>query len=146
MSDETGLTEQEQWVEALLGRLHPTDDRAMRDKIIFQAGRASAGRVWMWRSMSGVLAMLFLCTSVIRTVTTPAESVNPTPQWTARDVESLPGRTSSNRTVMDDQAYIRVRSRVLTEGLDALPDMRQRREVASDSMSYGDALKRWMHM
>lgn len=142
MSDQTSLTQDEQQIETLLGALHPMRHGTQRDRLLFQAGRASAGHVRMWQGVSGVCAVLLLCSLVIRTETLPVRSEQSTPQWAAPTVQSVLDPVQVSHADLDNQAYIRVRSRVLQQGLDALPDMKRSQSQAS-ALQYGDALK-WM--
>ena len=142
MSHETSLTEQEQQVEAFLGRFQPMDAAQSRDKIMFEAGRISAGHVHLWQGVSGVFAMLLLFSLLIRLTPSPPEPTIMVPQF-ASNQWPMPKEAPMQRS-MDSQAYINVRQRVLRNGLDALPDTKGGRAVATDRMSYGDVLEKYM--
>ena len=86
--------------------------------------------------------MLLLCSLVIRTETLPVRSEQSIPQWAVQTVQSVPDQVQVSRADLDNQAYIRLRSRVLQQGLDALPDMKRSQSQVS-SLQYGEALK-WM--
>ena len=147
MSNPTRLTSQEQQVETLLGRLSPLQTGPARDRLMFQAGRASAGSVRRWQGISGVLTVLLFCSLTVGLwhptiqsdqthAPTPltTDSVHPM-AYTAQDIQPL-----------EEGAYIQVRSRVLAEGLDGLPDSKDRPAVATDYMSPRDTLKRLINM
>jgi len=63
---EEGLTPAEQELESVLGRLKPVANTLNRDELMFNAGRASAGRKQPWQVLSGVLMVLLLCSVLIR--------------------------------------------------------------------------------
>jgi hypothetical protein len=142
MSHETSLTREESQVEALLGQFQPLVNTQTRDRLMFKAGRASAGHVHLWQGVSGVFVMLLVCSLTIRMAPLKtAPSITTTPvasnQW------QMPPEASTPRP-MNPQAYINVRYRVLEQGLDALPDVRGGRAVAADRMGYGKVLRKYM--
>jgi hypothetical protein len=115
-----------------------------RDKLMFEAGRVSAGHVHLWQGVSGLCALLLVCSLIIRSTPPPPESKMTLPQL-ALNQPRMPQESPMQRS-MDAQAYIHVRHRVLEQGLDALPSARGGRAVAADRMRYGDALKQYMNM
>ena len=142
MANETGLTPEELQTEDLLGQFRPLDAAESRDRLMFRAGRASAGRVHLWQGVSGVFSVLLLCSLMMRslppeyspeTVTPQLVSYTPQPEPVAPDARDL-----------DEQAYIHVRHSVLELGLDALPETP--RSVTDDRLRYGDAFKRYMSL
>ena len=142
MSHKTSLTKEESQVEALLGQLQPMVNTQTRDRLMFKAGRASAGHVHLWQGVSGVFAMLLVCSLTIRMA--PLKTAPPimtmevaSNQWHMPPEVSPPGP-------MNSQAYINVRCRVLEQGLDALPEARGGRAVAADRMGYGEVLRKYM--
>ena len=146
MSDQTSLTPETQQVETLLGQLSPMSHGTMRDRLMFEAGKASVGQVRVWQGVSGVFAVLLLCSLMIRTVPQTPPTLTPAPQLTVHVEQAVPERDPANRDLMPEQAYLRLRSRVLTLGVDALPEMKRKSAVALDYMSYDDVLDRMMNM
>ena len=143
MSHETSLTQEEARTEAWLGQLHPATSAQGRDKLMFQAGRASAGHVQLWQRMSGVFAMLLACSLMIHTSPSKPEPKIMAPQVASsswQPPEEIPTR------IVDEQAYINVRHSVLTHGLGALPETRSGRSVPADHMRYGDAFERYLSL
>jgi len=142
MSHKTSLTPEEQRTEALLGQFQPMDAPQSRDKLMFQAGCASAGHVRLWQGISSVFAVLLLCSLMIHSVPSGPESAIVTPQFASNTWQFQPDVPSSRE--LDEQAYINVRHSVLKHGLDALPETKSGRGAAADRMRYGDAFKRYM--
>ncbi|MCP4454445.1 MAG: hypothetical protein GY809_23565 [Planctomycetes bacterium] len=144
MSNETSLTPEELQTEVLLGQCQPMAAAQCRDKLMFQAGRASAGRVHLWQGVSAVFSVLLLCSLMIRPVPPQTEPLTVTPQLASR-ARPFQSQLSETRD-WDEQAYIRVRHRVLEQGLDALPDRPRVRTVASDRASYDRVLSSLMEL
>ena len=142
MAHKTSLTKEESQVEALLGQLQPMVNTQTRDRLMFKAGRASAGQVHLWQGASGVIAVLLVCSLTIRFMPMTSDPTILTPPL-ASNTWQVQTEASSPRE-LDAQAYINVRHSVLTRGLGALPDTRKGRDVAADHMRYGDAFKRYM--
>ena len=144
MSHETSLTPEETHVETLLGQLHPTVSTQGRDKLMFQAGRASAGQVHLWQHVTGEFALLLLCSLTISTLPVTPEPAIMIPQLVSNARPFKPEVTSPRE--LDELAYIHVRHSVLKHGLDALPETRSGRGVTADRMRYGDAFKKYMNL
>ena len=66
MHKEEGLTPAEQTLESALGELKPAANTLNRDELMFNAGRAAAGRGRPWQMLSGALMVLLLCSVLIR--------------------------------------------------------------------------------
>ena len=66
MHKEEGLTPAERELESALGRLKPAANTLNRDELMFNAGRAVAGRARPWQIFSGVLMALLFCSVLIR--------------------------------------------------------------------------------
>ncbi len=142
MSHETSLTPEEQHMEILLGQFQPRVAAQSRDKLMFQAGRASVGHVRRWQGTSCVFAAMLLCSLMIRTVPSKLEPktvvLQPaSTQWQAPQETTVP-------RPMHAQAYINVRHRVLEKGLDALPETKGSNAVVIERMGRGDVLKKYM--
>lgn len=144
MSHETSLTKEEERVEALLGQLQPLASAQSRDKLMFAAGRTSAGRVHRWQGISGMLALMLLCSLMIHTVPSRSGQESVPVQIAS---STWPGQHAApTRRPMDKQAYINIRQRVLERGLDALPDTRCGRVAATGRVNYTAVLERYMNL
>ncbi len=66
MYKEENLTPAEQELESVLGQLKPIANTLSRDVLMFNAGRASAGKKLPWQMFSGGLIVLLLCSVLIR--------------------------------------------------------------------------------
>lgn len=143
MSNEAGLTAQEQEVESLLEQFHPWREGRVRDQLMFQAGRRSAGHVRLWQGISGVFALLFVC-SLILPIDLPCNAVPiaPSPFVAQSQSPMIEESMRLDNRPMDEEAYIRIRSRVLAHGLDALPKRTRGQTMGNESLKYGDALRR----
>jgi hypothetical protein len=139
MSYKTSLTKEEQQTEALLGQFYPIADVRSRDKLMFHAGRASAGSIRLWQGTSGVFVALFLCSLMIHRAPSQTEPATVTQPLASNHWQARPEVTAP--TPMDAQAYIRVRRRVLGQGLDALPSVNGARDSIVGRMRYGEVLK-----
>jgi len=63
MYNEENLTPAEQELESVLGQLKPIANTLNRDELMFNAGRATAGKKLPWQMLSGALIVLLLCSS-----------------------------------------------------------------------------------
>jgi hypothetical protein len=66
MYNEEDLTPAEQELESALGQLKPIANTLNRDVLMFNAGRATAGKKRPWQMFSGVLVVLLLCSVLVR--------------------------------------------------------------------------------
>ena len=144
MSHKTSLTKEEEQVEALLGQLQPMASAQSRDKLMFAAGRTSAGHVHRWQGLSGAFALLLLCSLMLPMTPSESKPESVTLQiasntWQGQHAAPAPRQ-------MDKQAYINVRQRVLERGLDALPDTRGGSVAATGRMDYGAVLETYMNL
>ncbi len=142
MSHETSLTPEEQRMEALLGQFQPRVAVQSRDKLMFQAGRASVGHARRWQGTSGVFAVLLLCSLMIRTVPSKLEPKTVVPQLASTQWQEP--QEPPPFSPLHAQAYINVRHRVLEKGLDALPETKGSNAVVIERMGRGDVLKKYM--
>ena len=119
MHKEEGLTPAEQELESVLGRLKPAANTLNRDELMFNAGRAAAGRKQPWQMLSGVLMVLLLCSVLIRSdIYGPRESSSP------YDSEQFRMAQTIYRPVQTEPAgpleYPTLRRNIVRYGLDAL--------------------------
>jgi len=119
MHKEEGLTPAEQELESALGRLKPAANTLNRDELMFNAGRASAGRKQPWQMLSGVLIVLLLCSVLYRPDLNGARSLSFGPE---------PGEFQMTQTLYKpvqaesrgSLAYPMLRQNIVMYGLDAL--------------------------
>jgi len=142
MSNETGLTPEELQTEVLLGQCRPLDAAESRDRLMFRAGRSSAGPVHLWQGVSAVFSVLLLCSLMMRSGPSEYRPESVTPQLASYTGRSEPAAPDARD--LNEQAYIHVRHSVLELGLDALPETP--RPMTDDRMRYGDAFKRYMSL
>ena len=122
MHEEEGLTPAEQELELVLGKLKPAANTLSRDELMFNAGRATAGRKKPWQMLSGVLMVLLLCSVLIRSDMPGREGSSP-----VRDSErmQMAQTQTTYRPVLTESAgfvaYPTLRRNVVRYGLDALP-------------------------
>jgi len=120
MHKEEGLTPAEQELESVLGRLKPAANTLNRDELMFNAGRAAAGRKQPWQMLSGVLMVLLLCSVLIRSdIYEPRESSPPhdSGQFRIAQTTYRPVQTESPGPLV----YPALRRNIVRYGLDALP-------------------------
>ena len=125
MQDEEILTPAEQELASVLGGLVPAAAGIDRDRMMFQAGRASARRRgYVWQGATAALAFA-LGLSVI---TLPAPRQIERLVYVTKEVPGLPGEqwasTGSPRRESGSSkiegSYLELRNEVLAHGLDAL--------------------------
>ena len=120
MHKEEGLTPAERELESVLGRLKPAANTLNRDELMFNAGRAAAGRARPWQMLSGVLMVLLLCSMLIRSdIYGPRESSRPKDPGQFRIAQTTyrPVQTESPGPLV----YPALRRNIVRHGLDAWP-------------------------
>ena len=147
MPNENGLTPAEMELETALGGLQPVAVAIERDRLMYRAGQSSARRRNLaWPILSVALALLLGAsllhqpepqpqTVEVETlvyVPVPAPSTQPAIHMSAQTVRPDPYQLQAQAN------YVRLRDKVLTEGLDALPI----REVSSPQ-SAEERAPRW---
>ncbi len=130
MQDLEGLTPAERELEEAWRRLKPADVSIDRDRLLFRAGQRSVGvSLWMWRGIATVLvAGLGLSLAlqpeprhIERVVYMPVVQEKPAPRETPVRTDSSDIRIARRDLSASSYRDIRLRKRVLEEGLDALP-------------------------
>ena len=136
MPNENGLTPAEMELEAALGSLQPVTVAIERDRLMYRAGQSSARRRNLaWPILSVALALM-LGVSLLHQPEPQTQTVEveklvyvtkpATPTQSALHVATQGGQPDPYQ--LEAQAnYVKLRDKVLTEGLDALPI----REVSS---------------
>jgi len=120
MHKEEGLTPAERELESVLGRLKPAASTLNRDELMFNAGRATAGRARPWQMLSVVLMALLLCSVLIRPeIYESRESSRPHDPGQLRIVQTTyrPAKTDSPGPLV----YPTLRRNIVRDGLDAWP-------------------------
>ena len=119
MYDEENLSPAEQELESVLGQLKPAANTLNRDELMFNAGRAAAGKKRPWQMLSVVLTVLLLCSVLIR-----PEAHKPTEPSPVHDSQQFRMAQATYRPVQIESArplvYPTLRRNIVTHGLDAL--------------------------
>lgn len=119
MYNEENLTPAERELESALGQLKPTANTLNRDALMFNAGRATAGKKRPWQMFSGVLIVLFLCSVLIRPDSNGVRSFSSGPEPdTFQMTQTLyqPVQSESRGSL----TYPILRENIVRYGLDAL--------------------------
>jgi len=119
MYKEENLTPAEQELESVLGQLKPIANTLNRDMLMFNAGRATAGRKLPWQMFSGVLTVLFVCSVLIRPDSNGVRSLSSGPEpreFQMTQTLYQPAQSESRGSL----AYPMLRENIVRYGLDAL--------------------------
>ena len=120
MHKEQDLTPAERELQAALGQLKPAANTLSRDALMFNAGRAAAGRRGPWKMLSGALTLLLLCSILIRPELRRTEGF-PSPgdigEFQLAQAVYAPVQTEPPGSL----AYPKLRQSIVRYGLDALP-------------------------
>jgi len=119
MYNEENLTPAEQELESALGQLKPIANTLKRDVLMFNAGRATAGKKLPWQMFSGGLIVLLLCSVLIRPDSNGVRSFSSGPEPdTFQMTQTLyqPVQAESSGSL----AYPMLRENIVRYGLDAL--------------------------
>jgi len=119
MYNEENLKPAEQELESALGQLKPIANTLNRDVLMFNAGRATAGKRRPWQMLSGVLVVLLLCSVLVRPDLNGTRNLSPGPE---------PGQFQMAQTLYQpvqaespgSLAYPMLRQNIVRYGLDAL--------------------------
>ena len=119
MYNKENLTPAEQELESVLGQLKPIANTLKRDVLMFNAGRASAGKRRPWQMLSGVLTVLLLCSVWVRPDLNGSQSLSSGPepgefQMTQTLYQPVQAESSGLLT------YPVLRENIVRYGLDAL--------------------------
>jgi hypothetical protein len=124
-------------LESALGNLKPAPAALDRDRLMFRAGQAAAGRNWAWPASTAVLFATSLVlagmlvvrpagTETVRVVYVPAERPAPAPPGPRAPT---PPSTPTPPTVQSvalppaSAPYLALREQVVRFGVDSLPDL-----------------------
>ena len=119
MYNEENLTPAEQELESALGQLKPIANTLNRDVLMFNAGRATAGKKRPWQIFSGMLTVLLLCSVWVRPDLNGSQSLSSGPepgefQMTQTLYQPVQAESSGLLT------YPVLRENIVRYGLDAL--------------------------
>ena len=129
MNSRESLTPEEREMEEVLSALEPAGHDIDRDRLMFEAGRASVHRArWVWPSAAAVLLAALVVSVVARpeplvvertvTVTIPP----PKAEWEVAPSKSRPD--AGTRDMSELVAYAKLRQEVLARGVEALGEPR----------------------
>lgn len=119
MYNEENLTPAEQELESVLGQLKPIANTLNRDVLMFNAGRATAGKKLPWQMFSGVLIVLFVCSVLIRPDSNGTRSLSSGPEpgeFQMTQILYQPVQAESPGSL----EYPMLRENIVRYGLDAL--------------------------
>ena len=105
-------------VESALSQVRPSKEGLDRDLLMFRAGLATARPNRTWQTLSGVLAVLLMCTVLNRPEPRAPESVNPETLVQGYQVPAQEQKIEP----LGQMSYLRLRQQVLSQGLEALPE------------------------
>jgi hypothetical protein len=119
MYNEENLSPAEKELESALGQLKPTANTLSRDVLMFNAGRASAGKKRPWQVLSGMLAVVLFCSVMYRpeldrTGRSPYSPEVADSQMTQTPYQPLQAESPGSLT------YPILRQNIVRYGLDAL--------------------------
>jgi hypothetical protein len=119
MYNEENLNPTEQELESALGQLKPIANTLNRDVLMFNAGRAAAGKKRPWQMLSSVLVVLLLCSVWVRPDLNGTQSLSSGPEpgeFRMAQASYQPVQAESP----DSLAYPMLRQNIVRYGLNAL--------------------------
>ena len=119
MYNEENLNPAEQELESVLGQLKPIANTLNRDVLMFNAGRATAGKKRPWQMFSGVLTVVLLCSIWVRPDLNGTQSLSSGPEPGEFRMEQASYQPVPAESP-DSLAYPMLRQNIVRYGLDAL--------------------------
>ena len=119
MYNEENLNPAEQELESALGQLKPIANTLNRDVLMFNAGRATAGKKRPWQMLSSVLVVLLLCSVWVRPDLNGTQNLPSGPEpdeFQMAQASYEPVQAESP----DSLVYPMLRQNIVRYGLDAL--------------------------
>jgi hypothetical protein len=124
-------------LESALGNLKPAPAALDRDRLMFRAGQAAAGRSWAWPAstvvlfatslvLAGILALRPTGTETVRVVYVPAERpapAPPAPRAPTPPTTPAPATAEAVAWPPASAPYLALREQVVRFGVDSLPDL-----------------------
>ncbi len=120
MYKEEGLTPAERELESVLGQLTPACNTLNRDKLMFNAGIAAAGKKRPWQMLSGALTLLLLGSVLVQIDLNGARELSSPPIVAQHEVTGPLNRSGQLKS-RGSLEYVTLRQNVVERGLDALP-------------------------
>jgi hypothetical protein len=121
-NEEFDLTGAECELEQALGRIRPAAHAISRERVMFEAGRASMrGRLYAWRAAAAVLALGMGLILGLGWVGRGGRHPVAEPMDLASEAATFSPVAAASTPALDDFSYAMVRSRVLRDGVEALP-------------------------
>ena len=120
MQNRQDMSPAEKALESALGQLKPAGGTLNRDELMFNAGRATAGRKGPWQVFSGVLVVLLLGSLLTRTGLNGAGELPSQPDPTRFEM----ARAADYPVEFESRGsleYVTLRRKVIEDGLDSLP-------------------------
>jgi len=145
MQNQEGLTPAERELETVLAGLKPHVAAMNRDRLMFEAGRASAGRGnRLWQGLTASLAVTLLVSVLIR----PKPAVIETPGTLVADnVQSI--TTPQFEPVEQERLkafrqYVQTRRTVLERGVEALRSSSTHRDARDEPLMTRQSVKEFL--
>lgn len=135
MNDQNNnLTPAEQELESALGSLKPAASHAGRDELMFNAGQAAARRhTHSWQLLSVILACVLTASVIMRPE--PKTQIIENTEYVYMPIPTTPttpvAHLTGNTPRPNPNSYITLRNKILTDGLEALPENRTKRSGQS---------------
>lgn len=130
MPNENGLTPAERELEAALGGLQPVAVAIERDRLMYRAGQSSARRRNLAWPILSISLVLMLSVSLLQRPEAQVQTVEveklvyiqePAPSVASMEHVATPVRPADPYQLQAQVRYVKLRDKVLTEGLDVLP-------------------------
>ena len=119
MYNEENLSQAEKELESALGQLKPTANTLSRDVLMFNAGRATAGKKRPWQLLSGILTVVLFCSVIYRPDLNETQRLSYSPK-TGEFQTTQTSYQPIQIVSPDSLAYPILRQNIVRYGLDAL--------------------------
>jgi len=116
---EEKLSPAEKELESALGQLKPTTNTLSRDVLMFNAGRATAGKKRSWQVLSGMLAVVLFCSVMYRPELDETRHLSYSPEVVESQMTQTPYQPVQAESP-GSLAYPILRQNIVRYGLDAL--------------------------
>ena len=116
---EENLSPAEKELESALGKLKPTANTLSRDVLMFNAGRATAGKKRPWQILSGMLAIVLFSSVMYRPELDGTRNLSYSPEVADSQMMQTPYQPVQSESP-GSMAYPILRQKVVRYGLNAL--------------------------
>ena len=116
---EENLSPAEKELESALGQLKPTMNTLSRDVLMFNAGRATAGKKRPWQILSGMLAIVLFSSVMYRPALDRTGHLTYSPEVADSQITQTPYQPVQSESP-GSMAYPILRQNIVRYGLDAL--------------------------